>query len=51
MHFGAGLYQGVRNVPAQDMEEPEEQVALERLAASSVLARWADQAAVATDGS
>jgi hypothetical protein len=51
MHFGIGLYQGVRNVTAHDTKELEEQVALERLAAFSVLARWVDQAAVATDGS
>jgi len=43
MHFGIGLYQGVRNVTAHEIDELDEQVALERLAAYSVLARWISQ--------
>lgn len=46
MHFGVGLYQGVRNVTAHGTDELDEQVALERLAAFSVLARWVDGAAL-----
>ncbi|MBD8059044.1 TIGR02391 family protein [Cellulomonas sp. JH27-2] len=47
MHFGVGLCQGVRNVTAHETDELDEQVALERLAAYSVLARWIDGADVA----
>jgi len=53
LHRGAwclaeGLYAGIRNVSAHGVEEPTEQVALEQLAAWSVLARWVDDAKVVT---
>lgn len=48
MHLGVGLYQGVRNVTAHGVAELEEQIALERLAAFSVLARWVDESTLVT---
>jgi Protein of unknown function (Hypoth_ymh) len=46
MFFGRGCVMGIRNVSVHDIEGREEQVALEQLAALSVLARWIDDAAV-----
>jgi hypothetical protein len=47
MNFGAGCYMGIRN-PAvhEDGLDLPEQVALEQLAAFSVLARWIDECTV-----
>jgi len=49
MNFGAGCYMGIRN-PAvhEDGLDLSDQVALEQLAAFSVLARWIDECAVET---
>lgn len=38
----------IRNLATHDLNEPDEQVALEQLAALSVLARWIDDAKVKT---
>lgn len=48
MDFGAGVFEGIRNWAAHVVEEADEQVALEYLAALSVLARWVDGARRAT---
>lgn len=45
--FGRGCISAIRNVITHETDEPEEQVALEQLAALSVLARWIDDAGVA----
>ncbi|HEY0891260.1 MAG TPA: TIGR02391 family protein [Nocardioides sp.] len=44
MDFGAGVFEGIRNWAAHVVEDADEQVALEYLAALSVLARWVDGA-------
>lgn len=44
MHFGRGCALGIRNLAVHAAEELEEQIALEYLAALSVLARWIDKA-------
>jgi hypothetical protein len=46
--FGAGCFQAIRNVAAHARpgEEPDQQEALEQLAALSVLARWVEQCEV-----
>jgi hypothetical protein len=46
MFFGAGVMQAIRNPATHDLAQPDEQVALEYLAALSVLARWIDGATV-----
>jgi hypothetical protein len=46
MAFAEGCYAGIRNPASHDEGELDEQSALEQLAASSVLARWVDGAAV-----
>lgn len=46
--FGVGCMQGIRNIASHNMEEPEEAVALEQLAALSVFARWIDDAILET---
>jgi hypothetical protein len=43
MHFGQGCFEGIRNWAAHTLDDSEEQVALEYLAALSVFARWIDQ--------
>lgn len=48
MQFGAGCMMAIRNLATHDLNEPDEQVALEQLAALSVLARWIDDAKVKT---
>lgn len=48
LHFGQGCMEGIRNISTHLSKEPEEQVALEQLAALSVLARWIDEAEVET---
>lgn len=48
MHFGMGCAQGLRNWAAHSLDDADEQLALEYLAALSVLARWIEQAAVVT---
>ena len=46
-HFGAGCFEGLRNPVAHEHElQLPKQVALEQLAAFSVLARWVEQCAV-----
>jgi hypothetical protein len=46
-YFGAGVFQGIRNVAAhEDGVSWSQQEALEHLAALSVLARWVDEATV-----
>lgn len=44
MSFGAGCFQRIRNLASHSVDEPAEQVALEELAALSVLSRWIDDA-------
>lgn len=44
MHFGRGCALGIRNLAVHAEEGLEEQIALEYLAALSVLARWVDKA-------
>lgn len=44
--FGAGCMMAIRNVASHDVEELEPQIALEHLAALSVLARWIEAADV-----
>ncbi len=44
--FHIGAIQRIRNLATHSTDEPEEQVALEELAALSVLARWIDEAEV-----
>jgi hypothetical protein len=39
-NFGRGLAQGIRNLFAHGLHEPDEQDALEQLAALSLFARW-----------
>jgi hypothetical protein len=47
MEFGAGCFTGIRNpVAHEDGLKLTEQVALEQLAAFSVLARWIDECTV-----
>lgn len=46
MHLGQGCFEGIRNWAAHTVDEPDEQVAIEYLAALSVFARWVDQPAV-----
>jgi hypothetical protein len=46
MHFGQGCFEGIRNWAAHSIDTADEQVALEYLAALSVLARWVDQCEV-----
>jgi hypothetical protein len=48
MQFGAGCMMAIRNLATHDLAEPDEQIALEQLAALSVLARWVDAAEVVT---
>jgi Protein of unknown function (Hypoth_ymh) len=49
IQFGAGCFEGIRNPAAhEDRLELGEQVALEQLAAFSVLARWIDECEVET---
>jgi uncharacterized protein (TIGR02391 family) len=45
-NFGVGCMQAIRNPSHHGTEESDEQVALEQLAALSVLARWIDEAEV-----
>jgi hypothetical protein len=50
-HFGAGCYQAIRNPVAHDPQVApgmEEQLALEQLAAFSILARWIESAELET---
>jgi Protein of unknown function (Hypoth_ymh) len=51
--FGMGAVAAIRNLATHRPEEPDEQVALEQLAAMSSLARWVDAAASSrlSDGS
>lgn len=44
--LGAGCMLGIRNITTHSLEQPDEQIALEYLAALSVLARWIDAATV-----
>ena len=46
--FGQGCSQGIRNLVSHNTDDVDEQVALEHLAALSVLARWVDTATVQT---
>lgn len=46
MAFGQGCMQAIRNISTHLPAEPDEQMALEQLAAMSVLARWIDLAEV-----
>jgi hypothetical protein len=49
MAFAEGLFAGVRNPLAHESDtDLDEEVALEYLAAISVLARWVDEAVVVT---
>ena len=48
LSFGRGCMQAIRNIATHQSDEPEEQEALEQLAALSVLARWIDDADVVT---
>jgi len=49
VQFGAGCFEGLRNPAAHEHElQLPEQVALEQLAAFSVLARWIDECTVET---
>jgi hypothetical protein len=41
--FGAGCMLGIRNLATHSVDQPDEQVALEHLAALSVLARWVEE--------
>lgn len=50
LHLALGLYQGIRNITAHGTDELDQQIALERLAAYSVLARWLDAARVVNAG-
>jgi hypothetical protein len=51
VQFGAGCFEGLRNPAAHEHElQVPEQVALEQLAAFSVLARWVDECTVETVG-
>jgi hypothetical protein len=47
MSFGQGCMKGIRNPASHNRAKEDEQVALEQLAALSVLARWIDEAEVA----
>lgn len=46
--FATGCFQAIRNITTHRMEQPDEDAALEMLAALSVLARWTDAADVVT---
>jgi hypothetical protein len=46
MSFGQGCFRAIRNIATHDLTQPEELIALEQLAALSVLARWIDNAEV-----
>jgi Protein of unknown function (Hypoth_ymh) len=46
MFFAKGCIQRIRNLATHEAEEPVEQLALEELAALSVLARWIEEATV-----
>ena len=46
MYFGRGCMMGIRNLVAHRSDELSEAVAIEQLAALSVLARWIDEAVV-----
>lgn len=46
MHLGQGCFEGIRNWAAHTLEEADEQIALEYLAALSIFARWLDSAVV-----
>lgn len=48
MSFGQGCFLAIRNLSTHTLDQPEEQRALELLAALSVLARWIDEAEVQT---
>lgn len=48
MAFAEGCFAGIRNPASHDDGDLEEQVALEQLAAFSVLARWIDEATLLT---
>lgn len=48
MHFARGCFMAIRNPATHTLDQPDEQTALELLAALSVLARWIDQAEVQT---
>ena len=48
--FGMGCAQGIRNWAAHDLDEAEERLAIEYLAALSVLARWVESAQVEKGG-
>lgn len=49
MYFGRGCFMAIRNLATHDLTEPEEQVALELLAALSVMAGWIDAAEVESE--
>lgn len=44
--FGAGVVLAIRNPATHKLDQPDEQVALEYLAALSIFARWVDEAEV-----
>ncbi|MFZ0168987.1 MAG: TIGR02391 family protein [Candidatus Dormiibacterota bacterium] len=46
MQYGAGCFMAIRNLATHSVDQPPEQLALEQLAALSVLARWIDEALV-----
>lgn len=46
MSFGRGCFMAIRNLATHTLDQPDEQPALEVLAALSVLARWIDEAEV-----
>jgi Protein of unknown function (Hypoth_ymh) len=46
MSFGVGCMMAIRNPATHDLTEPDDQAALEQLAALSVLARWIDNCEV-----
>ena len=46
--LGRGCALAIRNIATHSVDQPEEQVALEALAALSLFARWADEASVET---
>jgi hypothetical protein len=49
MQFGAGCFEGIRNPAAHEHDLVlSEQLALEQLAAFSLLARWVDECEVET---
>jgi hypothetical protein len=48
MNFGKGCMMGIRNVVSHDTSEPQPEIALEQLAALSILARWIDAASLQT---